>query len=359
MGFATNYLASTRMAQDLAKAMGTTKAPALEFMNKHLTCAIIRWQQWFENPYVDREVIKLKEPSSLDFANYRNTILRVLTKNLLTPNKLGTLVNQVLLDEAQNLVAPGPDFQERMVTLLTMGACEFHGFNGAFTQSIKQNGLNPNTKFTTEKDFAEINKIFKRVGRPLNMERAKEDQDKIYVTPDPHTAYHYAETSPEWFYFFCNANVSNYFDYANRNYEPVLENLLKFPGHEKLTIQDSEKIVNFFNHWWAKLTSPDSKKIAIMPMFRNKTELQNKIKFNLQFVQKLGLGKLLEGSMYAGHEHVYTQPIAPEFLQIIDIPSTETHTQRLIALHDKLQQADQALAEQTQAIQSLDLGRSL
>ena len=358
MGYATDYLQSTRMAQDLVQIMGSTKPDTLEYANKTLTCAILRWQQWFENPYVDSTAIKLQQATDSDFNHYRQDIMHLLTKNLLNETQIQPLINQILLTHAQRLMTPGSDFQTRMVKLITMGACEYHGFNAAFAESIQRNGLNPSAKFSTEKQFEQINKIFKRVGRPLNMERAKYDQNKVYVTPDPYAAYYYAEISPEWFYFFSNSNNSNFCRYSQQNYQAVRNNLFKFPGHEKLTIQDNEKITNFFKEWWSKLATPSNAKIAMMPMYRNQTELQNKINFNLKFAEKLGYEKLLEGQMYTGYEHIYDQPIAPEFLQIIDLPSTEIHCQRLTKLKNDFQHADQALKTQAKIIANLTLPNS-
>ncbi len=316
------------MAEDLQKAAHGNQNN-IEYLNQEMVCAMLRWQQWFENPYVDHKAIKLRQPTKTDFDHYRQAVLQLLSQCEQHQGVMIPKINELLITNANNLIAPGPDFNERLITLITMGACEYHGFNAAFTDSIKQHGLNPQAKFLTQKQLEPIQNILHRIGQKQGLGLTERDQNVVYVTTNPYAAYLHAKTSPEWFYYLCAGYM--------HDYEQSRAHILNFSGQEKLTPHDRTILVEFFEKWWAKLNN-DKLKIAMMPMFRDKTMLQNRLNFNLRFLHKFGyeksIKKFLDCDMYFEYEHIYDQPIQPKWLQIIDIPNQATHQQKLTQLQN-------------------------
>ena len=328
MGYVLDKLKSTQLTHDLSQIAGLKTQNNLEYLNQEMVCALLRWQQWFENPHVDNTAVGLRKVTINDFNNYYQAILGLLSTGDIQAEKLRPQLDELLLNTAKNMVEPGPDFNRRMAILLTMGATEYHGFNGYFTNSIKQHGLD--ARYQNNPHIEPIYKIFKRVGAGTQTARFKNDQ-KNYVTPNPHVAYLHSKITPKWFCYFNDKNCQAY---INHDYDEAKKNLFSFTGHEKLNANERTIITNFFDTWWKKLATPNSQKIAIMPMFRDEKKLQERIKFNIIYVEKFGLDKLFHGLMYTGYENVYDQPIKPEYLQIIDIPSVEMHQQKLTQLKD-------------------------
>ena len=337
MGFVTSYLQSNTIAQDLSQIPGAEQPNNLEYLNQEMVCAMLRWQQWFENPHVDCAAVKMKPITQNEFFQYRNQVLAILHKKDLNEATARPLFDNLLLEQAQSLLTPGADYNQRLAVLMTMGACEYHGFNSYFTDSIREHGLD--SRFQNNPKIEPIYRIFKRVGADTQVARFKNDQ-KIYVTPNPHVAYVHSKITPKWFSFFNDKTCPAY---VNHDYDAAQSVLFSFHGHEKLTNEERTTISNFYDQWWKKLVTPDNQKIAIMPLFRDPKTLQAKIRFNQLYIEKMGAEALLKGPMYLTYENVYQQPVAPELLQIIDIPNQMTLQQRLTRLShpkDNFRQTD-------------------
>ena len=76
----------------------------------------------------------------------------------------------------------------------------FHAFNSAMYESIKENGINPNMKFTSQQEIDMINNIFEKYGitnifgwQKLNCE------NKVSYSMTSSFSYSYGVRSPEWF----------------------------------------------------------------------------------------------------------------------------------------------------------------
>lgn len=326
MGFVTDYLNSPRMAQDLSKVMHSNRAKDLFYVNEQMIWSMLRWRQFFENPYVDRDAIQMEKASYLDFCKYRSEILHLFTKRDISEDKLNPRIQALVMETAKKLLVGKNDLDTRFVTLLTMAATEYHGFNEVFADRIRKYGLNPNTKFYTAKQIAEIEEILSKADK--SMGKAQRDQKMISVTPDPRVAARHARMSPEWFYFFSIGSCMINTAYLNRDYNKARNQLLKFDGSEKLSMDDRVKIIKFFEQWWAKFATQQSPKIAVMPMFRDHDTLQMQLNFNLEFVKRWGFKKTIKdmfnGAMYHGYEHRYSKAIAPKFLEIVDLPTPAT-----------------------------------
>ncbi len=323
MGLVTEYLKSKQMSQDLAE-IDSEKLNNLEYLNKEMTCALLRWQQWFENPQVDRKAVKLSVPTQTDFDEYRRTILQILSQVDISENTIQPLINQALVKAGKSLIEHGPDFQDRFVQLIAMGACEYYGFNGHYTNSIKQHGINP--KFEKKNEFEPIYQILKRVGASTQLGRFKHDE-KIYLTNDPRVAYLHSSISPKWFCYF---NEDMLMPYLNQDYPSACQKLFNFRGNEKLTHEDCLKIREFFDKWWHRLVTPDNQKIAVVPMYRTQKDLQNRINLNQFLLKKQGFKAVLNASMSTYYERPYQEPIAPEsIINIVDVPSFTSHIYNL------------------------------
>ena len=328
MGYVIDKLKSTQITYDLSQIAGLKTQNNLEYLNQEMVCALLRWQQWFENPHVDNAAVGLRKVTINDFNNYYQAILGLLSTGDIQAEKLRPQLDELLLNTAKTILAPGPDFNRRMAILLTMGATEYHGFNSYFTDSIKQHGLD--ARYQNNPHIEPIYKIFKRVGANTQIARFKNDQ-KNYVTPSPYVAYLHSKITPKWFCYFNDKNCQAY---INHDYDEACKNLFSFTGHEKLSTTEHATISNFFEGWWKKLATPNSQRIAVMPMFRDEKKLQERIKLNTIFVEKFGIEKLFYGNMYVGYEIIYTQPIKPEQIQIIEIPSVEMQQHKLSQLQD-------------------------
>ncbi len=335
------YLKSSQMSKELTQIVESNTPGNLEYANQEMICALLRWHQWFENPAIDRDAVKLRPITKADFDTFCQSVLMILGEKNASEAVIRTKIDKLLLDTVQDMVEPGDDKNQRLATLMTMGACEYHGFNGYFVDSVKKHGLD--SRYQNNPQIEPIYRIFQRVGCPTSMARFKNDQ-LIYVSPNPHIAYIHAKIAPKWFSYFNEKNTS---EYVNQDYQNAHKKLFDFPGHEKLTNEETLRISTFFDQWWKRLAQPDSRKIAVMPMFRDKKTLQEKINMNALYIEKFGLEKLYHGSMYHKYENVYAQPIKPELIQIIDLPSIGLHQQKLSQLQPNFPATDLRVNHET------------
>ena len=346
MEFALDYLQSSQLNQDLAQMMPAAKADDWETARQKMTYALLRWHQWLENPYVDRDAVNLRRMTSHDFAAFRSQALALFGKHKVDYISLSQFDNLVF-EFVQNAVAKGPNRAERLAKLATMAATEYHGFNAVYTDSIKKHGLNPNAKFH---DGGDINEIFQIWHKTTDhVDHAEADQNRISVTPDPDVAYRHALISPEWFSSF-NLSIN-------------LDNLGNALAGDRLNSGEKQHVQQFFNYWWDKLATNENPKIAIIPMFRNPEILKNRINFNLKYLErwgeKEGLQKLLTGPMFFDYEHLYTEPIPPELIQIVEIKTNNAlsqHLSRIKAEFNAKLAAQNALQQNFQQIKDLHLG---
>ncbi len=348
MGFVTDYLNSPRMAQDLSKVMDSKRAKDLYYVNMLMTTALLRWRQFFENPFVDRNRLHMKEATATDFRQYCNDILYMINKRDISEDRLNPFIQNTIKDTAKKLFVYKHHFNERFVVLMAMAACEYHGFNAVFTERIRKYGLNPNTKFYSAKQITTIEQILDKAGQTMG--NAHRDQKMVFTTPDPNVASRHARMSPEWFYFFTMGSSMVNEAYLNRDYNKARNQLLKFEGNEYLDMDDRVKIIKFFEQWWAKFATPQNPKVAVMPMFRDPASLNEQIEMNLEYLAKWGKKKamkdLFKSGMYTGYQIKHTDAIPPKFIEIIDIPTPAILSQRLRNLRNVFQRTHLKLEKQ-------------
>lgn len=358
MDFVAEYLQSMRMAQDLGKLNRLVKPgnpDTLEYPINHMTYSLLRWQQLFQNPFVDHRRVKMKAPTMVDFRNFVNDSLYLLkTQPDIRSETLKPMIDELLLDAAQKLLLPGPDFEKRMVVLLTSGVCEYHGFNAAMTESIKKHGLNPKAKFSDIEQIKIVRDIMTKAGKPMG--HAVTDHGKVFVSPDPSVAYLHSFMSPEWFYFFSDGGLMINHPYNRRDHDAARRNLLNFDGAETLNADEKKIVVDFFEDCWKIFATPLSPKIAVMPMFRKPEDLEDQIGWNLNFLDMWGYEKtvdsLLNSKMYRDYQHIYTEAIGPEFLKIMDIPTSQQVSQKLTQLRAMSEHTQQSLESQKMALEN-------
>ena len=130
----------------------------------------------------------------------------------------------------------------------------FHGFNGYYLNSIKENGINPNVKENQE-DILMINEIFEKHGIKMGLGWAMHDTGKVSFSKTPSVSYDYAERSPEWFSQFAGGST-NYFNNRNafldNDYERARLNLINLMTDKGFTQDDLQIVINFFNQNWQK-----------------------------------------------------------------------------------------------------------
>ncbi|MCM1404621.1 MAG: hypothetical protein NC133_03950 [Prevotella sp.] len=337
MGFVSDYLSAPRYAQDIVKITGSSQPDDMEYTNTKMCGALLRWQQLFDNPFVDRQALNLKTPRLLDFARYRNDVFYLLSKRI-DEEQFNQQVRSLLLLNVKQMMQGDENLSNRIVTLLTMGTCEYHGFNEVFTDSIRQHGLNPKAKFYRDAELQPIREILDRVEKSVGM--SQRDQNTISVSPDPEVACFHAKISPEWFYFFSNGGNTINHGYLARDYACTRKYLFNFPYADELTTLERNQVTRFFDYWWKRLATPMKPKLAVMPMYRDRAKYEQQLDFNLQFAKQWGLQKtvelILNSNLYQNYENRYSEPIPPEMIQIIDIPTAQELSRRMEKIHQKL-----------------------
>ena len=136
MSLLTAYLNSPAMAQHVLATGDGTTPDEVKFATEQLTYAAIRWHQLFENANVDTKPIKMQPLKHSDFMLYMEAATNLLKKPNLTTDTFREAVNDLLRAASFKAFKLSPeqildpkvsqDYHQRLVALLTMGACEFH-----------------------------------------------------------------------------------------------------------------------------------------------------------------------------------------------------------------------------------------
>lgn len=342
MSILTAYLNSPAMAQHVLSTGDGTTPDEVKFATNQLTYAAIRWHQLFDNPAVDAKRLGMHPLKHSDFMLYMEAATNLLKKANLTEDHFRESVNDLLraasfkafgLSPEQALdPAVSGDYHQRLVALLTMGACEFHGCNAYFADSIREHGLNPHTKLYDAAEINGISALLQKAGSNLGL--AVRDQNKIYTTTDPHHAIKHAEISPEWFYTLAAGYWQTTPEYRDQYHDAARDSVLQLPHAEQLTAAEQQQILDFFDKYWAKFATNEPPKMVIVPYFRDREQLDTQIELNLAYLQKWGpektVNELLHGDCYQCYEHVYDEPIDLKDAAIIDLPTAESISQQIV-----------------------------
>lgn len=135
MSFLSTYLDSPAMAQQVLATGDGTTPDEVKFATEQLTYAALRWHQLFENDWVDAQRINLQPLEHSDFLLYLEAAANVLKKPCLDAAKFREHVNDLVRAASFKAFGLSPeqilqptvsqDYHQRLVTLLTMAACQF------------------------------------------------------------------------------------------------------------------------------------------------------------------------------------------------------------------------------------------
>ncbi|MDB5204315.1 MAG: hypothetical protein JWP09_343 [Candidatus Taylorbacteria bacterium] len=238
----------------------------------------------------------------------------------------------------------------------------FHGFNGVFEASIRENGLDQSKASWEFAELEEVGEISRAYGVSLvgqhyaNIgEERFTSSGKNYYDETSQFFYTYAANSPEWFSQFCNVGKNNgtyhkrHYEEARANIEECIGKIKARPVSERarpFTGDDERKILDFFEKYWKKFVTESPglrlglvhrKAITETPFDKNKYErdlnreswsaMKSRPKSQYESLDprpeniKL-ISQLLYETGQGGNHHV-NYKISPDLITIVDLPTAE------------------------------------
>ena len=206
--------------------------------------------------------------SNLFTINYRTDLLEYTNDYFIneTLNKLNLSEDELT-----------PEVKEKLGKHFTIVAEKsdymFHGFNGCYLDSIRENGINPNEKDNQE-DIRAVNAIFLKYGIKMGLGWSEFDYDKVSYSLTPIVSYDYAQNSPEWFSLFVNGNNKNAF--MNNDFEGAKNNIIEKMDNYNFSQEDRQKVMDFFVSNWQKYSN-NKPMIAVVKKNKPDDELNDLI----------------------------------------------------------------------------------
>ena len=146
--------------------------------------------------------------------------------------------------------------KNRIIDILAFKQTKFHAFNGNFLDSIKENGINPETK-ALENEKNELNEIHKKYNL-FWKESIQADTGNVSYSATASVSYNYATTSPEWFNNMCGSKFSiRDYDGARKEFEKTADNFQFSP-------EDKKRYLELFDKCWNKFAS-NKMYLAVVP----------------------------------------------------------------------------------------------
>jgi len=227
-------------------------------------------------------------------STFHDRLLSLGEKHIYSGKKESMLTGIYIESVAKKLSIERPfqeDDEKRIFTHiadnLIVDGYVYHGFNGSFEESIRENGLDPQKVMWDIEDLKGVSAIGSAHGNPmlLGWHSANGENDSFYNV-HPFGAYHYAVASPEWFGQFTaegfhvpvegNAKSAFY----RRDYEAAKANVLNAckkmrtnasegiddgKPHSGITEEEEAKILALFEKYWPRLAGETSDpKVALI-----------------------------------------------------------------------------------------------
>ena len=223
----------------------------------------------------------MREDDDSGLSDYMGKMKRVASESKSHPelsrNKADALIDTVAkkLDITD---IETDDAKEQLVTYFRQNAVEdgyyYHSFNGTFTDSIREHGLDPNIRNWDIDELRKIAAIGQRVGIGRLFGWAFiNSEGKISVGNETDNIYPYADSSPEWFAQFIaeGSHIPHKdprFDkkaFAKRDYEAAKQNLELLcdtlssrdeadvaaqRAYPNLTLEERVELLQFFEKHW-------------------------------------------------------------------------------------------------------------
>lgn len=147
----------------------------------------------------------------------------------------------------------------------------------------------------------------------------------------PENVTYYAD-SPEWFNQFCGeqgayiglVSEEKRHGYRNRDYNTALESITALIDKNKMTEEDRNEIIEFFNKCWHKYgnTKPGLILVSYYEVLSNEEVEKDRKKFELIYGDKRGFDYLFEDIIschVTGNNRCCKKNILPENLSVVDL----------------------------------------
>lgn len=152
------------------------------------------------------------------------------------------------------------------------GEYKFHAFNSIAYDSIRENGINPNVRFTSQEQINFINDIFERYNIKMIFGWQKLNcEDTVSYSTKPSVTYYYGVNSPEWFAQFTGQsfrfNPSGKYKkgaFVEGDYDAARNNLLTLMGEKQFSLEDISEVLKFFESNW-EIYANKNPMVAIIP----------------------------------------------------------------------------------------------
>lgn len=143
------------------------------------------------------------------------------------------------LNESEDAVV-----KEKILEYLEYKNTQFHAFNGAFLDSIKGYGINPNKKMYKEEQNL-FDSLYKKYGAEMLSSHIDADEGNVSYSTTASVSYYYAFTSPQWFSKLCGQN-----NYIKRDYDASRQNVLHIAKSFNFSNEDEKILMDAFERCW-------------------------------------------------------------------------------------------------------------
>ena len=200
------------------------------------------------NSFMQRMVNYIVKNNTRDFTRYHDLDVQE-SKEL-----LGDVIREMGIDVSQ----ADEELKKKLRDIVCLAADRydfmFHSFNGYYLDSIKENGIDPNSK-EDEQELLHINGIFEKYGLNMVLGWAKYDKGTVSVSMTPSVSYHYAISSPEWFSQFTGGSTYHKGEKTpleENNFEAAQNNVASLIDRCNMSEEDRNTVMDFFLKSWEK-----------------------------------------------------------------------------------------------------------
>ncbi len=230
----------------------------------------------------------------------------------------------------------------------------FHSFNGAFEDSIKQRGLDVDTRFWDWDELKDISDICSKAGYGMVLGWSGLNcRGKLSIGDSASNIYRYGIASPEWFGQFVaegwhipNKEPYDKKAFYKKDYENAKNNIMLFCdrkmhqsseedienriAYPNMTFEEGQAILAFFEKYWQKFASKENgskcaliKRSAVgrdVPVISYKDYCE-KYDSDVSYTMS-NLQDYINMISDSGHNDLQiSEPISPEDIKIVSLPN--------------------------------------
>ncbi len=217
-----------------------------------------------------------------------------------------------------------------------VNGCVYHGFNGAFTESIRTHGLSPGIRDWDYSETEEIRKILATTGQNNRvMGFVDKDQHKIYYDHSATFTFYHAVHSPEWFCILIDEVGDELL-----TYDSARNNLIEKTNYGRgLSIANRIKVLAFFEKYWKKFRGVSSApKVALLPRSKVDPNFRFGIKRFMEHAKGVSSEEIVLFAVQTflkNVDHSFEEMLPLNQFLIIDLPLF-THKQAMTVPNDSI-----------------------